>query len=457
LGLLALVLMMSCEEEDLLNPTPIPPSINANDGYFVARAGEDRSILTDDTVNLKASFAQNQRNNSFRWRFIEKPPNSNATIANPETANISFEADQPGIYRVELGMFFEQFSSFDTLKVSAFTITNLPGAYQDPEFGASGMVRQFLVFQDKLYAVGDFTTIGGVEAYGFASFDGNNWTGLGERLLMDQVYQIIEFQNRLVISGSSREVGAHGVVKFVTWDGNSWQTLGFSEEGSGMAVYQDFLYLNFGNRLIRWDGASITYPDYPPVETITHIQVLNEQLYLRGYSNEQCVNSTEDVWVYNCEARGSLWEFDGFSWVDIENAANAQCLNIGSINWDYHIWITSEPAFNWNVMAGYQDKLYFNCGYAENGTFNDFSYPFEKIYTLQTLGNQDLYLSGRSQKTGDYTGIMKWDGRQWYTLGEGVDGEIMTIQEYRGQIYIGGFFSRSAGAPQTNYTVWSGR
>ena len=449
--------LIACEDEEILDPVVSAPNINNTDGYFVARAGEDRSILTGDTVNLQASYARNQRNNSFLWRLIEKPPNSQANIANPESATISFKADQPGIYKLELGMFFEQFNAFDTVKVSAFTITNLAGSYNNPVAGANGVVRQFLVFQGKLYAVGDFIEIGGVEAYGFASFDGNQWSGLGASLGMDQVYQIIEYKNRLVISGSSREIAADGVIKFVSWDGNHWQTLSFAEDGSDMAVYQEALYLNFGNKLARWDGDNITFPNVPQVENITFLKSIDDRLYLRGYSGEQCVNSTENVWVYNCEANGYLLQFDGSSWSEFDNPTNAACLNSGIINWDYHIWINNQPDFKWELIEGYQSKVYFHCGYLENGTFKDFSYPFEKIYTLQEIGDQDLYLSGRNQKTGDYTGIMKWDGRQWYTLGDGVDGSILTMQDYQGKLYVGGSFNRSPGDLQTNFTVWEGQ
>ena len=89
---LALILLglTACEQEDVPEPTASVQDINNNEGYFVARAGEDRSILTGDTVNLSAAFARNQRNNTFKWRFIERPPNSQANISSPESAAISF-------------------------------------------------------------------------------------------------------------------------------------------------------------------------------------------------------------------------------------------------------------------------------------------------------------------------------------------------------------------------------
>jgi hypothetical protein len=453
--LLVVPFLFSCEEDEIGSAPPAPPISIAN-GYFVARAGEDRSVLTGDTVILKATFANNQRNNSFRWRFISKPANSQVEIDNPEQSEISFKTDQPGIYQLELGMFFDQFSAFDTIRVSAFTIKKLEGSYSNPQNGANGIIRQFQVYQDKLYAAGDFTKIGGIDAHGLAIYDGKQWSGLCEELQVDQVYQLVEYQDKIFVSGSSREAGRDGVRKFAFWNGKKWQTLGFAADGSHMDVYQGVLFLNFGNRLGRWDGSSLTFPQVPFVETITFLKTMNGQLYLRGYGGASCENSTENIWVYNCGATGYLLQYDGLNWKESGIYGENACLNIGRINWSYHIWINSEPDFGWNVMTGYEDRVYFYCGYSDGGTLKEFSYPFEKIYTMQIIGDGELYLSGRNQKTGDYTGIMKWDGQQWYTLGNGVDGQIMAMAQYQGKLYIGGSFSRSLGESPTNFSVWEG-
>jgi len=455
--ILQLVLFSSCEEDEILN-TVMPASlVNNNQAYFVARAGNDRSIFTGDTVVLRALFADNQRNNSFNWRFLSLPEGSLASIADPEDPVVSFLADQSGIYKLELGMFFDQSSSFDTINVAAFTISKLNGTYFNPQKGANGLIRQFLVFQDRLYAVGDFNEIGGIKASGIASYNGSEWKAAGEELLMDQVYQIIEFQNKLYVSGSSKEVAKDGVRKFAFWDGTKWLLLAFTLEGFHMGVYQNSLYLNFGDKLAKWDNENLTFINLPkPMKSITHLESANGLLYLRGVSDEECINSTEDQWVYNCRATGYFLQFDGTSWTELSTNNHGECLNIGSINWDYHIWINNEPDFQWSTMTGHSNRLYLPCGYLEDGVLNEFSYPFEKIYSMQHVGNESLYVSGINQKTGNYTGIMKWDENQWYTLGDGIDGQVMTIEKFRGKLYIGGRFNRAPGEPPTNFTIWEG-
>ncbi len=353
-------------------------------------------------------------------------------------------------------MFFDQFSTFDTVMVSAFTITNLQGTYTYPQAGANGIVRQFEVFQGKLYAVGDFTQIGGELAWGLAEFDGTRWWGLGEKLLMDQVYQIIEYQDKLVISGSSREVGQDGLIRYMSWDGKALQTLGFAETGGQMEEYRGLLYLNFGHRLGVWNGNGLVFIDAPGVDTITYFKAVNDLLYLRGFSGQHCVNSSEDVWVYDCEATGFLLQFDGSTWSALNYSGFADCLNTGAITWSYHVWINSEPEFNWSVLTGYQNKVFFNCGFADQGVFQEFSYPLEKIYTLQVIDNSGLYLTGRNQKAPDYSGIMHWDGEQWFTLGEGIEGQVLTIKDYQGKLYMGGWFERAVGEPMTNFAIWEG-
>ena len=451
------LLFSSCEEDKILD-TVVPVSlVNNNQAYFVARAGVDRSILTGDTVVLSALFAENQRNNNFSWRFLSQPEGSLASIADPKDPVISFLADQPGIYKLELGMFFDQFSSFDTIKVSAFTISKVEGQYKSPEKGANGLIRQFLVFKEKLYAVGDFNEIGGIKASGIASYDGSQWMAAGEELLMDQVYQIIEFQNRLYVSGSSKEVARDGVRKFAFWDGARWRHLAFTIEGFHMQVYQNSLYLNFGDKLGKWENDNLSYIDLPkPMKSITHLESANGLLYLRGVSDEECINSTEDQWVFNCMATGYFLQFDGTSWTELSSNSHGECLNIGTINWDYHRWINNEPDFQWSTMTGHLNKLYLPCGLLENGLFKEFSYPLEKIFSMQLLGDENLYISGYRQTTGNYMGIMKWDEDQWYGLGDGIDGRVMTVEEFEGKLYIGGRFNRAPGHPPTNFTVWEG-
>ena len=452
-----MVLFSSCEEDEIIN-TGIPASLsNNNQAYFVARAGNDRSILTGDTVVLQAVLANNQRNNRFSWRFLSRPEGSLASIADPDGPMVSFLADQPGIYKLELGMFFDQFSSFDTVNVAAFTISKLDGVYSSPQKGANGIIRQFLVFQDRLYAVGDFNEIGGIKASGIASYDGSEWIAVGQELLMDQVYQIVEFQNQLYVNGSSREVGRDAVRKFAFRTGNKWRYLAFTSEGFNMEVYQNSLYLNFGDKLAKWDNENLTYIDLPkPLKSITHLESANGMLYLRGVSDEECTNSTENVWVYNCTATGYFLQFDGTSWSEVSTMQYEDCLNAGAINWDYHIWINDEPDFQWSTMTGNESRLYLPCGLLEKGAIAEFSYPLEKIYAMHLLGDDNLYIGGINQKTRNYTDLMKWDKDQWYTLGDGIDGQVFTIEEFRGKLYVGGWFNRNASQSPTNFTVWEG-
>ena len=435
----------------------IQPIIDSNNnGYFVARAGEDRSITTGETVLLQASFAENQRNNNFKWRFISKPDNSQAVLSNTGQANASFLTDQNGIYKIELGMFFEKYSTYDTVNISAFTISNLEGNYQVPTLGANGVIRQFLVFQNKLYAAGDFTLIGGVEAPGLASFNGSQWSTVGKGLQQQRMYSMVDYQDKLYVSGSYREPGGKDIFNFAYWDGETWKNIGFAKDGTDMVVFQEMLYLNFGDKLARWDGANLTEISISQVESITYLETANNLLYLRGLSGENCTNSSVDMWVYNCEANGFLLQFDGINWAEVAIENSPNCIHTGNIKWDYHVWIVSDPGFEWNFMEAYQDKLYFPCGYSENGHFKEFAYPFERIYKVQAGGSNSLYVTGLNLKTEkDYSGLMKWDGEQWFSLGEGIEGRVNAIQEFQNKIYIGGRFDQAGGQQTANMAIWS--
>jgi hypothetical protein len=452
LGVLVLFSFVGCEDTEVVPPTGQDV---ASERYFIARAGEDRNMLTGDTINLSAIFARNQSSNSFKWRFLSTPENSKVSLNNPNQPTTWFEADQQGIYTLELGMFFDRFSTFDTVKVSAFTISHLNGSYQTPEIGANGMIREFKVFQGQLYAAGDFTSIGGVAVSGLARFDGSRWSAVGSGDHQERVYNLVEYQGKLYVSGSSRVAAKEEEFSVTYWDGQTWKGLGFTGSGKDLVILNNELYLNFGDRVASWDGMNLKYLEVPGVDEVTYLETLNDLLYVRGLSDSNCVSSTKEDWVYDCQAIGYLLQYDGNTWNEVRISDESSCFNTGLVYWNDHEWIETDPNLNWDFMIRYQNKLFFPCGYSENDTFTEFSYPFAQTIMLQRLSESDLFISGRSQKiANDYNGVMRWDGNQWYTYGEGVEGQVLTVEEFQGNLYIGGSFAYALGSKGTNYTVW---
>jgi hypothetical protein len=123
--------------------------------------------------------------------------------------------------------------------------------------------------QGNLYAGGDFTTAGGIEANYIARWDGTTWSALG-RGMDEQVTDLaVDPQGNLYAAGWFKRAGdveASGVAR---WDGSSWSALGNAlnmggaiEIGKNGEVYATGMFFippdsnGFTQYIARWDGST---------------------------------------------------------------------------------------------------------------------------------------------------------------------------------------------------------
>lgn len=109
-----------------------------------------------------------------------------------------------------------------------------------------------------------------------------------------------------------------------------------------------------------------------------------------------------------------------------------------------------------SLLAAHPDDAYwderFNIGGAGGA-----------IYTVAISGCQDVYIGGRFTFIGDIiaNNIARWDGRQWFTLGNGVraDGRnaaVTAIVVNGEDVYVGGAFDSAGTKEATNVARWTG-
>lgn len=94
--------------------------------------------------------------------------------------------------------------------------------------GIQGVVRALVVFQDQLYAAGEFTFAGGHSVGGIARWNGVEWSRPGNSEdewdhEYPKVFALAVYNGRLVAGGEYSE-RFHSCI--ATWDGTSWGTLG---------------------------------------------------------------------------------------------------------------------------------------------------------------------------------------------------------------------------------------
>lgn len=75
-----------------------------------------------------------------------------------------------------------------------------------------------------------------------------------------------------------------------------------------------------------------------------------------------------------------------------------------------------------------------------------------------TVFDGDLIVCGNFLKAGGQTvnGIARWDGQQWHPLGEGFNSTVYGLGVFNGQLYAGGAFTASGATPLECLARWNG-
>lgn len=80
-----------------------------------------------------------------------------------------------------------------------------------------------------------------------------------------------------------------------------------------------------------------------------------------------------------------------------------------------------------------------------------------KSIVFDSQGN--MYLGGDINKIGSqsYNNIVKWDGKQFSSLGTGVNGQVLIMYiDSQDNLYVGGSFSKAGGITCNNIAMWDG-
>ncbi len=100
-GMYVAQLIVNDGTEDSLPDTVVIDTENLRP---VAEAGSNQNVQVDDTVQLDGSSSSDADNDplTFAWSLTTKPAGSNATLSDPTLVNLTFVADLPGTYVVQL-------------------------------------------------------------------------------------------------------------------------------------------------------------------------------------------------------------------------------------------------------------------------------------------------------------------------------------------------------------------
>jgi hypothetical protein len=241
---------------------------------------------------------------------------------------------------------------------------------------------------------------------GLASFNGTTWTRL-DSSTGDAVACMEPFGNDLVLAGQFNKLAGYSIGKGAIWDGDSnWSDL-----------YRLDTLLNDKS----WAIATLT--------------VYQNQIYVAGNFE---VDSRPQ---FNEIAR-----FDGQHWADVGGGMHGNGLSgvFKLMVWKDELYAAGEfferDGSPGNCIAKWDGKSWHRLGDGITG------YREAAIYDMAVY-HGSLYVVGPFTHAGGLPadGIAKWDGEKWCSLGSQFENAILSIENFKGDLYIGGGFKNIDG------------
>ena len=148
-------------------------------------------------------------------------------------------------------------------------------------------------------------------------------------------------------------------------------------------------------------------------------------------------------------------EWDGSNYSAVGPGFNTAVNAIESYGGDLYVagefTNTQDASLFVNRIARWDGSNYFELGSGANDGVNNFVYAMEEY-------NGDLYVGGSFTSAGGSPAskIARWDGSAWFAIGAGVNGTVYDMKEFGGVLYVAGNFTTAGGAPANYIARWDG-
>jgi hypothetical protein len=333
-----------------------------------------------------------------------------------------------------------------------------------------------------LYIGGSFTVIGNTAARNVARWNGTAWSSLGSGLNGTANAMALTATGELYVGGKFTQAGGVPARNVARWNGSTWSALGLGVESNirselaevdalALAANGDLYVGGFfdqagsltdTNNLARWDGTA-----WSRLGTLAYNGT-------NSYVKSLVVAASGDLYVGGQFTRAGnanatrIAKWNGSVWTTLGQG-------IGSVSTDGVFAMALAP--NGDLYAG--GSFVQAGGRAANALakWNGTAWtPFiafpvtglgngvnSYVQALAVAANGDLYVGGLFTQVGrtNTTGVAKWDGAAWSTLGAGVgngggSGAYALSLAASGELYAVGLFDRAGALPVENLARWNG-
>jgi len=194
-----------------------------------------------------------------------------------------------------------------------------------------------------------------------------------------------------------------------------------------------------------WDGFGGTVL----TSTFSHVANYNNVIFVGGYNAE----FTSNLAFWN----GTAWIYKQLPGVGGPGVGQGQVTALAVFQGELYVgavvhraygppYAPSDYIIRWN--GAYWDSV---GGMPNPGTD-------DKVLTLFASGN-NLYAGGDFIGAGGNLAnhVARFDGTAWHAMGDGLNGQVVALTEYNGQIVAAGSFTASGGStPASGVAVWNG-
>jgi trimeric autotransporter adhesin len=137
--------------------------------------------------------------------------------------------------------------------------------------GQFGIVTDFSIYNNELYAIGYFDSIGGIQAYSIAKYDGNTWSAIADTIFRGESLACSEVYQENLYIGSTMHISSLGIDCIASYDGSNWSSVPNATFQNGMCgistmqVFHNKLFVGGyfsltvgapGNGVAEWNGSA---------------------------------------------------------------------------------------------------------------------------------------------------------------------------------------------------------